>query len=97
MYTGSHSVGTIYYVMVGKVLRRLHVSLSATWSIYRNLKKIKETIKIGNYINLFIFIKHNPFPLPQVWQTSCHEMSYSKRETKLMKEKNNRKFPLYAI
>ena len=27
-------------------------------------------------------------------QSSCHEMSYSKSEKKLKKEKNNRKFPL---
>ena len=51
-----------------------------------------------NIIYLYIFIlftylsiKHYFLPSPRSRHTSCHEMSYSKRETKL-KEKKEREF-----
>ena len=54
--------------------------------------------KRGSSIPLYtyiynLFIKHYPFPPLQGWCTSCLEMSYSKRETKL-KERKKKIFPL---
>ena len=36
--------------------------------------------------------KHYLHPLPRGWHSSCHEMGYNKRETKLKKEKKRKKF-----
>ena len=53
-------------------------------------------IPIKTYI--YLFIKHHPFPTPQDWHASCQEMSYSKRETKLKKERKNKiNSPLYVV
>ena len=56
----------------------------------------KDVVKI-----LFIIIyllNFNPLPPPRSRHASCQEMSYSKREAKLKKEKKkDRKFPFYAL
>ena len=46
-----------------------------------------------NWFNIYLLYYHL-FPAPRGWHASCHEMSYSKIEAKLNKEKKNRKFPL---
>ena len=45
----------------------------------------------------YLFMKHHPFPTPRGRHTSCHEMSYSRRETKLKEEKKNKFSPLCPL
>ena len=53
-----------------------------TWAFGKDIRK-KRKKRMDNDL----FIKHYLLPPPQNQYTSCHEMSYSKGETKLKKEK----------
>ena len=68
------------------------------WFIFKlYTKHSQNTNTLVSLLIYILFITHHLLPPPWARYASCHEISYSKRQTKLKKEKKNTFFPLYPL